>query len=58
MQVPSKENIKAIKKVLIQGNLIDYIIEEIPGITHLFQHCKTGYPSEYETIKNLFHQKF
>jgi alpha/beta superfamily hydrolase len=50
-QVPSKENIKALNHILKQRNKEDYIIKEIPDVNHLFQHCKTGYPSEYETIK-------
>ena len=51
VQVPSKENIEVINRLLIQGVNTDYTIIEIPNVNHLFQHCKTGYPSEYETSK-------
>ncbi len=33
------------------GKHPDYTLKEIPNINHLFQYCKTGYPSEYYTIK-------
>ena len=51
VQVPSKENIKSLKKALKQGKNEDYTIKEIPNLNHLFQRCKTGYPSEYQKIK-------
>ena len=50
VQVPP-ENIKAMKKSLKQSKNIDYTIKEIPYANHLFQKCKTGYPSEYNKIK-------
>ncbi len=51
VQVPAKENIKALEKALKHGKGTDHTIKEIPELNHLFQICETGYPSEYGTIK-------
>jgi hypothetical protein len=29
-------------------------VVEFPGLNHLFQHCKTGLPSEYGEIEESF----
>jgi len=52
VQVPPKENIQAMKTILTTSNHSDYTLKEIPDANHLFQNCKTGYPSEYQHIKN------
>jgi pimeloyl-ACP methyl ester carboxylesterase len=51
LQVPPKENLKAIKKALIMGGNKKITIKELPNLNHLFQQCKTGLPSEYATIE-------
>lgn len=51
VQVPAKENIRALKKILKKAKNKNYQIKEIHDLNHLFQKCKTGYPSEYLTIK-------
>ncbi|MBG6063237.1 fermentation-respiration switch protein FrsA (DUF1100 family) [Flavobacterium sp. CG_9.1] len=54
LQVPSKENLEAIKKALTKGGNKKVIVKEFPNLNHLFQECKTGSPSEYSTIEQTF----
>lgn len=51
LQVPPKENLEAIEKALIFGGNSSYIIEELPGLNHLFQPATTGSPTEYSKIE-------
>jgi len=51
LQVPSKENLQAIEKALIFGGNSTYMIEELPGLNHLFQTATTGSPAEYAKIE-------
>jgi hypothetical protein len=43
------QNGEALNKILKQSGNTNYIIKEIINANHLFQYCKTGYPSEYTT---------
>jgi pimeloyl-ACP methyl ester carboxylesterase len=52
LQVPPKENLPAIAAAL-KGNP-DVTVKELPELNHLFQHCKTGRPSEYGRIDETF----
>lgn len=54
LQVPPKENIEAIDKYLKKAGNKDYTIKELPDLNHLFQHCKTGSPTEYANIEETF----
>ena len=51
-QVPI-QNSHELKKTLTQFRNLDYTIKEIENANHLFQRCKTGYPSEYSTVPKL-----
>lgn len=51
LQVPPKENLEAIKKALTEGGNKNFKTIEIPGLNHLFQHCKTGLVAEYAQIE-------
>jgi uncharacterized protein len=51
LQVPPKENLKAIDEALKAGGNKDYVVKEMPGLNHLFQTCKTGSPTEYGQIE-------
>lgn len=51
LQVPPKENLEAIKKALTEGGNKNFKTMEIPGLNHLFQHCKTGLVAEYAQIE-------
>ena len=57
LQVPAKENLKAIKKALKKANNKNVKIVEIEGLNHLFQPAKTGAISEYRKIETTFSPK-
>ena len=54
LQVPAKENLKAIKNALIQGGNDKGTIKKLPYLNHLFQECETGLPNEYAIIEQTF----
>ncbi|MDE0957212.1 MAG: alpha/beta fold hydrolase [Planctomycetota bacterium] len=54
LQVPCKDNLAAIESALKRGRNPDYEVVEFPDLNHLFQHCKTGLPSEYGEIEESF----
>jgi uncharacterized protein len=57
MQVPPKENLKAIGDALKTGGNPDYTAAELPGLNHLFQMAQTGSPMEYATIDETISPK-
>ena len=50
-QVDPKLNLPAIRSSLAAGGNQRVTIEELPGLNHLFQTCRTGAVSEYEQIE-------
>ncbi|WP_310554532.1 alpha/beta fold hydrolase [Flavobacterium sp.] len=54
LQVPSKENLVAIKNILTKSGNKKITTIEIPNLNHLFQECKTGSPNEYGSIEQTF----
>lgn len=54
LQVPSNINLPAIEKALKKGGNKNFTINELNGLNHLFQECKTGLPSEYVEIEQTF----
>jgi hypothetical protein len=53
LQVASDENLQAIKKALkSSGNEVKTV--NLAELNHLFQHCKTGLPAEYNSIEETF----
>ncbi|MCU0326509.1 MAG: lysophospholipase [Spirosomaceae bacterium] len=54
LQVPAKENLSAIEKILKTSGNKDVTIKAYDGLNHLFQECKTGSPAEYPTIQQTF----
>ncbi|TDE15189.1 alpha/beta hydrolase family protein [Dyadobacter psychrotolerans] len=54
LQVPSKENLSAIKAALEKAGNKKVTIKELVGLNHLFQECKTGSPSEYAVLEQTF----
>lgn len=54
LQVPSKENLTAIKKALNKGGNKNVTTKEFPNLNHLFQETESGSPSEYATIEQTF----
>lgn len=57
LQVPAKENLKAIKKALKKAKNKNVKIVELEGLNHLFQPAKTGAISEYGKIETTFSPK-
>lgn len=49
MQVDEQLNLNAIKKLLPKNK--KNMLKSYPELNHLFQHCKTGHVSEYNTIE-------
>lgn len=51
LQVPSAENLAAIKSALKTGGNNNFTVKELPGLNHMFQTCKTGLVNEYGAIQ-------
>lgn len=49
MNVNCNANLGTIKKLLPENK--KNLIKVYTGLNHLFQHCRTGYPTEYATIE-------
>lgn len=50
-QVPASQNLAAIKSSLEAGGNKNLTVVTLPGLNHLFQHCKSGLPGEYASIE-------
>lgn len=50
-QVPAKENLQAIKKILVESGNNNVETLELENLNHLFQECKTGVSNEYSQIE-------
>jgi uncharacterized protein len=51
LQVPAKENLSQIRSTLEAAGNTRVTVQELPGLNHLLQTCKTGAPSEYAQIE-------
>jgi uncharacterized protein len=54
LQVSARENLPAIEKALKSSGNKSVKTVMLPGLNHLFQHSKTGLPSEYGQIEETF----
>jgi len=54
MQVSADDNISAFRAALHAAPTEVYKVKEIEGVNHLFQHSRTGKPSEYGTLGETF----
>jgi alpha/beta superfamily hydrolase len=54
VQVAANENLPEIEKALKSSGNKTVKIVKLPHLNHLFQHCKTGLPSEYSSIEETF----
>lgn len=52
VQVDPRLNLPAIRRALAANR--DATVEELPGLNHLFQTCRTGAVSEYDRIEETF----
>jgi len=57
LQVPPKENLKAIEKILKENGNNDVETKQLENLNHLFQESETGLPNEYATIEQTFSPK-
>lgn len=51
LQVPPKQNEPPMAAAFKAGKNPDYTVRVLPGLNHLFQHAKTGAPTEYASIE-------
>lgn len=54
IQVSAKQNLKAIRSILEKSNNKNMSTMEIPGLNHLFQHCKKCTVDEYSELEESF----
>ncbi|MEI8226247.1 MAG: alpha/beta fold hydrolase [Bacteroidota bacterium] len=54
IQVAADENLTEIEKALKSSRNNSVKTVKLPGLNHLFQHCKTGLPAEYGEIEETF----
>ncbi len=57
LQVPSKENLEIIEKILKESGNEDVETKQLENLNHLFQESETGLPNEYATIEQTFSPK-
>ena len=57
LQVPPKENLEIIEKVLSENENKDVEIKQLENLNHLFQRKQNWILNEYATIDRLSHQK-
>lgn len=50
LQVSATQNLAAFKKIAKQHHKKNLVVCKMKGLNHLFQHCKTGLPTEYIEI--------
>ena len=55
----SFENQEVLKGIsaLFENGKTNLILQEFPGLNHLFQHCETGAPAEYATIEETISEE-
>lgn len=54
LQVTPKDNLPAVAAALKEGGNTRATAREMPGLNHLFQHCKTGGVEEYGQSEETF----
>lgn len=57
LQVPPKENLEIIEKILKENGNEDVETKQLENLNHLFQESETGLPNEYATIEQTFSPK-
>lgn len=54
-QVPAAMNLNAIRRNLPANG--HHLFKSYPDLNHLFQHCETGLPDEYQNIEETFSEE-
>ena len=57
LQVSAAQNLPAIERALEKAGNKHFKVVAMPGLNHLFQHCKTGLPDEYFYIEETFSEE-
>ncbi len=53
VQAPAYENLSAARAVVAELSKSDWTIHELADMNHAFQHCETGMPDEYASIRHV-----
>lgn len=54
LQVLPGQNVPEIERALLRAGNPRVVVRVLPGLNHLFQHCRTGSPDEYGQIEETF----
>jgi len=54
VQVAAAPNLEAIRSIMTQKMVRTFKVQSLPGLNHLFQHCKTCTPQEYAQLEETF----
>lgn len=54
LQVPPDQSLGEIERALREGGNENVTVRELPGLNHLFQHARTGAPTEYASLTETF----
>ncbi len=54
IQVAAAPNLEAIRKIMVENTVKTFKVQQLPGLNHLFQHCKTCTVQEYAELEETF----
>jgi len=54
IQVAAKPNLEAIRSIMVEKMVKTFKVQSMPGLNHLFQHCKTCTAAEYGMLEETF----
>lgn len=54
IQVAAAPNLEAIRKIMADKMVKTFTVKSMPGLNHLFQHCKTCTVQEYAELEESF----
>lgn len=54
IQVAAAPNLEAIRKIMAEKMVKTFTVQALPGLNHLFQHCKTCTVAEYGETEETF----
>lgn len=54
IQVAAEPNLAAIQKIMTEKKATNFKVEKMPGLNHLFQHCKACSVAEYAELEETF----
>lgn len=54
IQVAARTNLDGIEAAIKKSNISSYAVKELPGLNHLFQHCRECTVGEYSQLEETF----